>query len=132
MENNLAAELKSLAENVKDKFNIDYTDAGVKHVDDYINSNRQNFTDESRERIIWNLGAFLGECIIANYGGTWQQDKELNSIGIHFSDQNKAFPISKVAKQIDNGEEDSILSFYRAIPVVFKMNEPPKPWYKFW
>ncbi len=132
MENNLAQELKSLADNVKEKFNINYNEEGVKHVEDYINNNRQNFTPETRDRIIWNLGAFLGECIIANYGGTWQQDKELNSIGIHFNELNKAFPISKVAKQIENGPEDSILSFYRMIPVVFKLNEPPKPWWKFW
>ena len=43
-----------------------------------------------------------------------------NGLGIAFSDGNAAFPFNKIRKQIYNGSEDSIASFYNSISVLFK------------
>lgn len=67
-----------------------------------------------------SIGSFLGECIIANYGGQWRESE--GSWGVFFSERNDrsaAFPFNKVRKQLLNGADDSILSFYDVIPIVF-------------
>jgi hypothetical protein len=45
---------------------------------------------------------------------------------VRFDEKNWAFPFAKVAKQIENGREDSVLAFFDAIPLVFK-RMPPAP-----
>jgi hypothetical protein len=84
------------------------------------------------------FGSFLGECIVRCYGGEWTTDADGNwSVRIG---ENFAFPFNKVSKQIDNGVEDGIGSFFRAVPLVLKggVNIPPsppppsKPWWRFW
>lgn len=65
------------------------------------------------------LGALLGEIIIANYGGQWQQSKE-GWWGIYFDRHNAVFPFSKVAHQWANGKErDSVLALYVELPELF-------------
>jgi hypothetical protein len=57
---------------------------------------------------------------------------------VAFSDRDMAFPFAKVAKQFDNGLEDGISGFFRAIPLVFESRIRPltsasqKPWWRFW
>jgi hypothetical protein len=59
------------------------------------------------------LGSFLGECIIANAGGSWRWTEE-RQWGVAFPNNNWSFPFAKVSKLFENGLEggDSILSFY--------------------
>ncbi|HEX6045389.1 MAG TPA: hypothetical protein VFZ22_12940 [Pyrinomonadaceae bacterium] len=80
------------------------------------------------------FGSFLGECIIRCYGGTWKQD-ESRVWCVAFDDKNAAFPFAKVAKQMDNGLEDGIASFFNVMPLIFKdleQSKPKKPWWKVW
>jgi len=65
-----------------------------------------------------SIGAYLGECIRASYGGEWRQSED-GAWGVYFDDLNAAYPFAKVQKQLRNGIEDSILSFYEVIPIVF-------------
>ena len=54
--------------------------------------------------------------------------------GVAFNEENIAFPFAKVAKQIDNGLEDGIASFFKLIPTIFgdltsaAPSTPKKPW----
>lgn len=59
------------------------------------------------------LGCYLGEAIIAAAGGRWETTAG-GQLGIHFTNDNWCFPISKVSKQLSDGVEagESILSFY--------------------
>jgi hypothetical protein len=61
-----------------------------------------------------SLGSFLGECIIANAGGSWRWSDEHQTWSVAFSDNSHAFPFVKVSKLFANGLEggESILSFY--------------------
>lgn len=56
------------------------------------------------------LGSFLGEAIIAAAGGRWDEDE--HGIGVLFPNGDKCFPFAKVAKQMENGINDSVTSFY--------------------
>ncbi len=89
-----------------------------------------------KEGLISVLGSFLGECIIRCYGGRWEEKN--GNWAVVFGQQNAAYPFTKVEKQMRNGREDSIASFYDAIPLLFKeCKKPPrqstnKHWWKFW
>ena len=97
-----------------------YDRASVEWVDGYIERVRLNLDESSIVGLTTSIGSFLGECVIANYGGQWRESE--GSWGVFFSDSNDrsaAFPFNKVRKQLLNGAEDSILSFYDVIPIVF-------------
>ena len=97
-----------------------YDRASVEWLDSYIERVRLNLDESSVNGLSNSIGSFLGECIIANYGGQWREAE--GTWGVFFSDRNDksaAFPFNKVRKQLLNGAEDSILSFYDVIPVVF-------------
>jgi hypothetical protein len=104
---------------------LKYDRASVEWLDGYIDRVRLNLDESSIDGITNSIGSFLGECIIANYGGQWRESE--GTWGVFFSDRDDrsaAFPFNKVRKQLLNGAEDSILSFYDVIPVVFdKSNE---------
>jgi hypothetical protein len=92
---------------------------------------------ETKNKLISVFGSFLGECIVRCYGGRWTQDGE-GEWCVAFDVDNMAFPFAKVAKQIDNGLDDGIASFFTVIPIVFKdlsrkgSGNSKKPWWKFW
>jgi hypothetical protein len=99
--------------------NLEYDRASVEWVDGYIERVRPHLDEPSIDGLASWIGSFLGECIIANYGGEWRESDVM--WGVFFSeanDKNAAFPFNKVRKQLSNGATDSILSFYDVIPVV--------------
>ena len=70
--------------------------------------------DESKiDGLVNTLGSFLGECIIENFGGSWQEDEY--GLIVKFNKKNGVYPFSKIRKQFENGLEDSIFSFYTSI-----------------
>ncbi len=98
--------------------NLRFDRESVEWVDGYIERIRPSVEESSIEGLSNSIGAFLGESIIAKYGGEWRQSEE-GAWGIFFDEKNAVFPFSKAEKQLVNGREDSILGLYNAIPVVF-------------
>lgn len=100
--------------------NLKYDRASVEWLNGYIERVRLNLDEPSIDGLTNWIGSFLGECIIANYGGEWRESE--GAWGVFYSernDRNAAFPFNKVRKQLLNGAQDSILSFYNVLPVVF-------------
>jgi hypothetical protein len=64
------------------------------------------------------LGAYLGESIIATYGGAWDYFEAQGQWGIRFEDGSGAFPFSKVYKQLEDGDYNSVLSFFTILPAL--------------
>ena len=75
---------------------------------------RPDFDSTTVNNLVNTLGSFLGECIIANAGGSWRWSDEDQNWSVAFSDNSHAFPFVKVSKLFTNGLEggESILSFY--------------------
>lgn len=97
-------------------------DAGsVEWLDGFIERQRENADDEKIRSLSSVLGSFLGECIINNFGGQWEQTE--NGLAVRFDDGNAAFPFNKTEKQFRNGSDDSIFSFYQTIPLILNLNE---------
>lgn len=124
-----------------------YDHASVDWVDGYLSRMHEapSITDDVRHGLVNVVGSFLGECIIRNYGGAWQ---ELDGrLAVVLSEENAVFPFAKIQKQLENGREDSILSLFEVIPIVFDRRElqaavspspqeepvPRKrPWWRLW
>lgn len=87
----------------------------------YIERIRPEIKEDSYSGLATVLGAYVGETIIATYGGTWEYFEAQDQWGIRLADNNGAFPASKIYKQLENGAVagDSILSFFTLIPVIF-------------
>ena len=97
-----------------------YTTESVEWLQRYIERLRGfgEFEDEaSKETLTSVFGSFLGECIVYCCGGVWTNRDEVWCVG--FGGENFAYPFAKVRKQIENGPEDGIGGFFRAIPAVF-------------
>jgi hypothetical protein len=73
--------------------------------------------EETKNKLSGMFGSFLGECVIRQYGGHWAQHDGTWSVA--FDGNNGVFPIGKTWKQMDNGLEDGIGSFFRGIAVLY-------------
>lgn len=97
--------------------------------------NREDIKQETIERLVSVFGSYLGECIIRCYGGKWENDD--GQWRVRLDDKGAAYPFNKVEKQFENGAEDSIRSFFEAIPTLFAIptrsrENSNKPWWKLW
>ena len=124
-------EFKDLAELTRSQLKLKYDSKSVKFLEGFIERTKVNMEKDEWSGLINSCAAFLGECIIENYGGIWKKDENGN-IGISFDDKNIAYPFAKVTKQFDNGLGDSIFSFYNVIPQVFGIEQKKKKkWWNF-
>jgi hypothetical protein len=100
-----------------DEPSLGYDAEGVRFLDRFINGRYEDPDDDQEPMLVQTLGSFLGECIRRSHGGEWVEAD--GSWAIRFSEGNLAFPFHKVRKQLQHGPEDSVLSFFNHIPVVF-------------
>jgi hypothetical protein len=98
--------------------NLTFDRESVAWTDAFIERLRPAIDETMIRDLSVTMGAFLGECIRTSYGGEWRRNED-GDWGIYFDDSNAIFPFAKVQKQFQNGSEDSILSFYEIISLVF-------------
>lgn len=96
---------------------LDLDADSIEWLDGFINRNRESYKDETLDNAIIVIGSFLGEAIIARYGGEWIQVKD-GRLGVALKGETIAFPITKVEKQFTEGEFESIFGFYVATQTV--------------
>lgn len=102
---------------VKSGASSDYGRELVEWLDGFIERNRHLWGEEEHaNRVANNLGAVLGECLRAAYGGNWSFHEQFGEWGIDLgSTFGTVFPAAKVYKQVTNGPEDSILSLFDVV-----------------
>lgn len=87
----------------------------VEWVEGYVERMRKrtDFNDGSWNGMIDTIGAFLGECILARTGGTWEISEDRRWC-IRLPSGDSAFPMTKVSKQFAQGVDagESIFGFY--------------------
>lgn len=76
---------------------------------------RKKPSEEQMATIAVSYGAYLGEVIRREFGGTWQtQDVSGQpALALVFDEKNMIFPPAKIWKRLNNGAEDNVWSFYR-------------------
>jgi hypothetical protein len=119
-----ADEYKAVAAQVVSTFRdelgvkLKYDKESIEWLDGYINRVASELQKESVSGLATALGAYLGETIIATYGGAWSYFEQVDQWGIRLENDDGAFPISKVHKQLEDGPFDSILSFFTMLPML--------------
>jgi hypothetical protein len=116
--NGIVENIKKNAQLVAGQLNLNFDEPSIKVLEGFIERQRERMGEKGIDGLINTLGSYLGECIIRNYGGHWENDTD-GSPYIQFDEKNGSYPFSKVRKQFKNGLEDSIYSFYTQIPTVF-------------
>ncbi|GMV81163.1 MAG: hypothetical protein AMXMBFR7_23470 [Planctomycetota bacterium] len=100
-----------------------YTAESVHWLEGYIERLRESGElDEpgAKDALTNTFGSYLGECIIHCYGGSWTNGED--GWCVAFENGNIAFPFAKVSKQLENGLDDGVHSFFRAIPAILKVD----------
>jgi hypothetical protein len=93
-----------------------YTAASVRYLDEFLGRQEAvvKASEDSVNKFVSLLGAYLGECIIAAHGGEWQESPEGLAVLIRTKTKMHLLkPFHKVYKRIVNGDEDN-LEFYFA------------------
>jgi hypothetical protein len=121
-------------------FEFGYSKESIKWLEGHIEHLRlKSSFDEQHSKFVSIFGSYLGEAITHNYGGFWSDSD--GALGIQFAGENVAYPFAKVEKQMLNGLEDSIVSFFDLIPMLSsgelskqlqntKSAESKPPWWK--
>jgi len=104
---------------VKESLKIEYDLDGLLAIELYI---KKEFEEKSREEVLNSnlvslFGSFLGETVIANYGGQWAFDPE-NRLYVEFDSENGVYPISKMRRYFEEGNQESFVNFYQDIPLL--------------
>jgi hypothetical protein len=88
--------------------------ASVAWSEGFIERQRDGLTAETSSGLVNVLGSYLGEAIIAAAPGAHWDADDGGNIGVAFANGDMAYPLTKVAKQLEQGLEggESILSFY--------------------
>ena len=75
-------------------------------------------TDEQMAQVALAYGAYLGEILRREFGGTWSKETAADQpdmLALKFSDQNMIFPTGKVWKRLQNGAQENVNDFYQQI-----------------
>jgi hypothetical protein len=96
---------------------VGFDQAGVRWLDDFIQRAHERGDAALRGQLVHTLGSYLGQCIVETFGGGWAEVD--GAWGVRFDERHAVFPFAKVAKQLEHGSEDSVLSFFGSIPAVF-------------
>jgi hypothetical protein len=90
---------------------FNYTIESIKWLDAFIETTRVHRTDSKLADVV---GAYLGETIRVRYACAWVDFR--GAFALRCPEGVVLFPMAKTAKQFANGHEDSVYSFYLAIP----------------
>ena len=116
---------------IKNELDVElgYDAAAVRTLDAYIEQIRANYSAETvPPGLVQSIGAFLGACVIAAYGGRWGVERETGEWGIALPVKGGevwVFPFNKVYKHFVSGPENSIRVFYSAIQTLI---DPERDW----
>jgi hypothetical protein len=105
---------------------FNYNAASVKLLSDSISSERLKYTDERRIKVANLFGAFLGQAMkISNKNIPSEWIKYRGDFGVVFTrgdQQHTAFPINRVFRHIDEGDEYSTYIFFMAVRELLTSN----------
>jgi hypothetical protein len=100
---------------------LTFDQAGVEWIDGYINRSREDLiADQDNLLAAVNvLAAFVGECIIRTYGGTWVEKE--GEWCVQVNEAIWACPFAKVTKQFNHGPKESVAGYFTLIPSLMSL-----------
>jgi len=88
--------------------------AGVRWLDRYIEANRGALGDELTAEFVQFMGCYYGECLIAEFGGRWEQSSD--QVGIRMERLGFTYPFNAVSRHVEIGSAASVgAGFFAAV-----------------
>ncbi len=88
---------------------------GVAALDAYVDANRAHWADEDGDRMCPQVGSFVGECLVAVYGGRWEAGDSEREPGVKLPNGDTAFPIARADKVLRVGAKGGLMAFFDGI-----------------
>lgn len=85
---------------------VGFDDAGVRWLDRYIDSSRDHLGDELTGEFVHLMGCFYGECLIAQFGGSWSWSGD--QLGVNVEGFGFTYPFRAIEKQLAGADDASI------------------------
>ena len=89
--------------------------AAVGHLARFIEGQRGALPAGQREAVATALGCFLGQCLVAVYGGEWATGPD-GSTGVGLAERFFFNPFHLVNQQLNEGESASVAAFFAGVP----------------
>jgi len=116
----MAERMLALANQMKEHLQTEFNANGVKQLEEFIERIRGGSTeDENFDSCLETCGAFLGQCLVEDFGGKWKND--YMSVMIH--DRIQVFVFSQAAKQFQNGLNDSVFFKAKLYPAILRFTQ---------
>ncbi len=100
------------------RVDVEFDRVGVVWLDEYVTRQYEQGDPTNVDGLVNTLGSFFGECIVRTHGGEWTQDEY--GWCVRFDEHNAVYPFAKTEKHLRNGPEDSVLSMFDTVPLIFK------------
>ncbi|MBC6607030.1 hypothetical protein H8B13_09385 [Hymenobacter sp. BT188] len=127
-EQNPLTALRAAADAVREQLQVNGFDAaGVQRLSEFIEGQRAQLPEASREGVINALGCFLGECIAQTYQGEWATGPD-GTTGIGLRDKLFLNPFYRVGQQLKHSLADSVMTFFEQIPARLEAEPVRKNW----
>ena len=94
---------------------LHYNEQSLEFVDNYIDDVRDDLEETEAFLLAEDVGCFLGEMIISNYGGKWKYINKCEQWAITFGGDNNFFPVHHSMKKVLEKADQSILEIYKSI-----------------
>ncbi|HEX9939004.1 MAG TPA: hypothetical protein VGB15_17820 [Longimicrobium sp.] len=95
----------------------EYGDEMIVFVDQFVEGTRP-VDPELLDQYVTLIGAVLGESIIATFGGAWTATEE--GWAVRFDERSQVLPFERARKHLNDGADESVLTLFRSIPLVFE------------
>ena len=111
-----AAALQAAAEQVRTQLRLPFYNAeAVAHLARFIEAQRAALPAAQREAVATALGCFLGQCLVAVYGGEWAKGSD-GTTGVGLAERFFFNPFHLVNQQLNEGERASVATFFASVP----------------
>jgi hypothetical protein len=88
---------------------------GVAALEAYVAANRMHWSDADADRMCAQVGSFVGECLVAVYGGAWEAGDSEREPGVKLPTGDTAFPIARADKFLRVGADAGLMAFFDEI-----------------
>lgn len=97
---------------------MNYDEESIASIEVYLELIRELLTVENAEEFITSIGAYLGECLVRQCGGSWSNEPGWWSVRL--ADGVFASPFVQVRAQLQVGREQSVVRYFRCLSSLAK------------
>ena len=94
---------------------INFDEDGLAVVHQYIENQRDSIPDDDLEQFANAIACFLGETVIARYGGKWKYSHNYNQWFITFGGAQGFYPVHIAQQQLRNTGSESVYAAYASL-----------------